>query len=143
MTTSTERAPNLEGARERPPTPDAPGFKPVAAIDTGRFFACGLLGDGSVTCWQTFYVTVPTPTDISGQPAPAGPFHELSVGEFHACALRDGGEVVCWGDNAHGQAAPPPGLLLAHVSAGSYHTCGLRFDGTVVCWGDGGAGCGP
>jgi iron-sulfur cluster assembly protein len=35
VTTSTERAPNLEGARERPPTPEAPGFKPVAAIDTG------------------------------------------------------------------------------------------------------------
>jgi hypothetical protein len=117
---------------------------PFTAVDTGRFFACGLRPDGSVSCWSAQHPPAPSPnTDatILGQPPPTGPFRELSTGEFHACALRAGGEVTCWGEDRYGDTAVPDGLLLAHVSAGSYHTCGIRLDGTVTCWGTG-ATCG-
>ena len=112
---------------------------PFAAVDTGRFFACGLRVDGSVSCWVAEW---PPGSDaaILNQAPPAGPFRELSVGEFHACALDAAGAVTCWGDDHYGDTLPPAGLVLAHVSAGSYHTCGIKPDGTVVCWG-GGASC--
>lgn len=110
---------------------------PFATVDTGRFYACGLRADGSITCWQTDK-TAPT-APILGSPPPQGPFRELSTGEFHACALRsDNDTVECWGENRYGQATPPAGLRFAHVSAGSTHTCGILFDGTVTCWGGAG-----
>jgi hypothetical protein len=112
---------------------------PFAAVDTGRFFACGLRADGSVSCWASQWPPGPGAASPSQTPPP-GPFRELSVGEFHACALDAAGAVTCWGDDRYGDTRPPAGLVLAHVSAGSYHTCGIKLDGTVVCWG-GGASC--
>jgi hypothetical protein len=106
---------------------------PYSAVDTGRFYACGLRPDGSINCWQTDK-TAPVAT-ILATPPPVGPFREVSTGEMHACALRDDGSVSCWGEDRYGQATPPAGLRFAHVSAGSTHTCGILLDGSVTCWG--------
>jgi hypothetical protein len=114
---------------------------PFSAVDTGRFFGCGLRLDGSVDCWATSRST-PTAA-ILLQSAPEGPFSQISTGEFHACALRADGEVVCWGENRDGQATPPAGLRLTRVEGGSTHSCGIQPDATVVCWGSGGWICTP
>lgn len=45
------------------------------------------------------------------------------------------GAIECFGDNAFGQATPPPGKY-ATVSAGRDATCALRLDGAAVCWGN-------
>jgi hypothetical protein len=116
---------------------------PFTQVDTGRFFACGLRPDGSVSCWSASWPPGGAPDANSyGELQPVqGPFRELTVGEFHACGLRADGQVACWGADSYGQATPPAGAVFLQVSAGSYHTCGIVPDGSVTCWG-GGASCG-
>jgi len=109
---------------------------PFVAVDTGRFFACGLRTDGSVSCWPASIPPGLGGSDTSGMLSPPpGPFVELSVGEFHGCGRRADGQVDCWGSNSYGQSTPPAGVSFTHVSAGSNHTCGVLPDGNAICWG--------
>jgi hypothetical protein len=109
---------------------------PFVAVDTGRFFACGLRPDGSVSCWSASIPPGISDSNTSGMLSPPpGPFVELSVGEFHACGRRADGQLDCWGSNSYGQSSPPPGVTFTQVSAGSNHTCGILPDGSAVCWG--------
>jgi hypothetical protein len=109
---------------------------PFVAVDTGRFFACGLRPDGSVSCWSASFPPGFSDSNTYGQLSPPpGPFVELSVGEMHACGRRADGHVECWGADSYGQSTPPVGVRFTHVSAGSSHTCGVLPDGNAVCWG--------
>lgn len=58
----------------------------------------------------------------------------LVLGSEHSCGLREDGTAACWGNNAYGQATPPPGRFT-DLGGGYMHTCGLREDGIVECWG--------
>jgi hypothetical protein len=110
---------------------------PFRQVGAGRFYACGLLMDGSAQCW---------PLGITGQPmgpSPPGPFQELSVGEFTVCGLRADGSVACWGKNIRGEGDPPPDARFKHVSVGSSHSCGILLDGTLTCWGEAFDPCAP
>ena len=115
---------------------------PFTQVGTGRFFACGLLTNSNVSCWDASWPPGLSDSNVYGQRQPtSGPFIELTVGEFHACGLRGDGQVSCWGSNSYGQSTPPAGVVFTHLSAGSYHTCGILPDGGVRCWG-GFATCG-
>jgi hypothetical protein len=136
-----------------------------AALSLGWGFSCGLLSDGSISCWGEGV--------IGGQPEvqgtdyvqiDAGPYALCGVrisgalscwsalgpsqwnpptsGSFvqasvftHGCAVGSAGSVVCWGPNSDGQATPPVGTDFTQVAAGQYHSCAIKVGGGLACWG--------
>lgn len=104
-------------------------------------FACMLLANGNVSCWEGSYGQQITPiqnlTSVS----------KLAIGGSHACALLNNATVQCWGANFWGQlgdgstaASDDPVFVtgLAGVTAltsGRGHTCALLAAKTVKCWG--------
>lgn len=110
-------------------------------ISAGSRHTCGLLEDGSATCWGC------DPEDTSDTClAPEGSFTQISAGAGHSCALRNDGHVDCWGcrswaeDEGEGSRdagqCDPPDAVFAEVVAGSSVSCGLLVDGGFLCWGD-------
>ncbi len=106
-----------------PATPDCEAF---SAISSGHTHSCGVMTDGTITCWGS--------NDRGQSDAPDGAFTAVSAGEQHTCALRTDATITCWGSNGYGQANSPHGAFTA-VSAGSLHSCGLRTDAAITCWG--------
>ena len=113
------------GRGETSPQPPAGRFDQVAA---GRFFACALHLDDSVTCWghgRQKELEVPE----------GHRFVDLAVGAHYGCALDHDGRVTCWGDD-EGQRANPPDRLFTAISGGPGRVCGLPRDGAgIVCFG--------
>jgi alpha-tubulin suppressor-like RCC1 family protein len=77
-------------------------------IDCNAFFACAVVGDGSVRCWgdnrngQLGDITTDarhTHEEVYGVENAI----QVVTSRSHACALQRGGTVMCWGDNEHGQ----------------------------------------
>lgn len=103
----------------------------LKSVSSGGIHACGLMTDGTISCWgdKSWGATTPPP----------GTFASVSAGRYHTCGLNTKGIVACWGRNKEGQATPPAGTFVA-VSAGYWHTCGIRSDSTIACWGHNGAG---
>ena len=114
-------------------------------LDSGLGPLCGLLDDGSITCWNFDAELVAIP----------GPFEQFSIGagtvselgghgrseeNTHTCAIHDDGSIECWGTNGSGQTELPPPWLDAppysDIAAGFAHTCALGATGEAVCWGD-------
>jgi immunoglobulin I-set domain protein/Ig-like domain-containing protein/VCBS repeat protein len=53
-----------------------------------------------------------------------------------AVAMLTVGPVAAWGNNANGQALPPPGLSnVVAIADGNLFSLALKGDGTVVAWG--------
>jgi len=94
-------------------------------LSLGAASGCGILRDGSATCWGA-----------SLGPAPMAMMSKLSVGEAHACGVQTDGAVACWGDNSFGQTDALPGRYLT-VAAGDRYSCAISVAGTVSCWGEG------
>ncbi len=107
---------------------------PFRQVSAGRFSACGVLMDSTVTCWPLGV----TGTILTPQPSP---FREISVGEYSVCGLRDDGSIACWGMNQYGEATPPAGARFLHVAVGTMQACGILLDGTLKCWGSAGDPC--
>jgi alpha-tubulin suppressor-like RCC1 family protein len=111
-------------------------------VAVGRWHACAVAEDGSLTCWGDDSVGQATP--------PTGQFTSVAAKERHNCALRIDDAVVCWGvgdaddvtdgsdeEGARwGQSIAPDGAFVA-VDVGSSHSCGIRESGLVECWGAG------
>ena len=88
-----------------------PGAIPLARLQTGSMFACGLTPPGEAFCWN--FGPVSDTRRTTGQlgdgtvDASASPvrvmtdvrFASLSVGAAHACGLSTAGEAWCWGSN--------------------------------------------
>lgn len=98
-------------------------FKPSTLVGS-RAQICGLNLINGISCWGP------------GPQAPLGFFSKVfpSAGD-HFCAIAVDGDVECWGDNAFGQATPPPGITFQQLAGGRAHTCGLDNAGHVHCWG--------
>ena len=98
----------------------------LKSVSSGGIHTCGLMTDGTISCWgdKSWGATTPPP----------GTFASVSAGRYHTCGLNTKGIVACWGRNKEGQATPPAGTFVA-VSAGEHHSCGVRSDGAIVCWG--------
>jgi len=92
----------------------------------GGIHTCGLMTDGTISCWGEQILECNTP--------PPGTFASVSAGRTTRAGLNTKGIVACWGRNKEGQATPPAGTFVA-VSAGYWHTCGIRSDSTIACWG--------
>lgn len=134
------------------------GLTNVAAIATGGYHSCALLGDHTVRCWgqgtdgqlgNGGLASSPTPVVATGLTDAVA----ISAGTFHTCALRTGGAVSCWGDNSYAQTGSPvptdygqtkapavvPNVTATAVYTGGFHSCAL-VSGGVQCWGDNSTG---
>ena len=109
-------------------TPDAK-FQSIAV---GAGHGCGILEDGSVSCWGD---------NIKGQSRPPkGAFFALVAGGQHTCGIKTNGRVACWGGPTNRQGkrvnqANAPDSEFQSLSAGTDHTCGITVDGGIECWG--------
>ena len=109
---------------------DAVPDETFLAIDVSRFAACGVLADGSLTCWGD--------DPLSDAEVPSGVFTDVGVGTFHACALNEVGGIECWGgahDPDYDRILEPPEGQFIDLSIQSYMACAVRVDGLVSCWG--------
>ena len=100
------------------------------AIDVSKWSACGVLADGSLTCWGDG--TLP---EVE---VPAGVYTDVAVGYAHACALNEAGGIECWGgahDPDYDRILEPPEGQFIELAVSSYLACAVRVDGLVSCWG--------
>lgn len=134
-------------------------------LSAGSAHACGVLIDGSLTCWGSNDQGQSTPPAgsyqkvfsagnascalmgsgqitcwgaLSTAPVQAG-FTDLSLANDHACALAADQSIVCWGDDALGQSTPPSGTFV-QTAVGNGFSCALDIDGEINCWGDNSSG---
>ena len=150
----------MDGFFDIPFPPEGERFESIMAMNNAT---CGLLADGSVTCWHFRWgESSPLGTErvvelVAGlddgicgfrkdgsvicsypdtQTLPQGEqFIAISSSNIHSCGLRSDGSVHCWGFDLGGQLSPPEDTKFSAIAAGTLHTCGLRSDGSAVCWG--------
>src|SRR3954452_23592620 len=103
------------------PTP-LPGT--FTALDAANFAECAIRTDGTLAC------------SAGATSPPAGTFTSLSMTFNHGCAVRTDSTVACWGNNAFGQATPPPGAFT-QVATGEFVTCGGAAPPAARLWGRG------
>jgi hypothetical protein len=102
-------------------------------VDFHEESGCGVLRDGSLTCWGS---QSGTPELLS---PPLGRFVQVSVASVLACAVREDGAVTCWGSDLRAEikegfaAAVAAGERFVQVQGG----CALRTDGVFTCPGSG------
>jgi len=127
-----------------------------ASIAAGLNRTCGRVGDGSVYCWGSTWVSrrADGVDVVRAQPAPARvlpapEFQWLTVGGNTTCALELDGAARCWESNAHGTMGDattrgsliPQGVITSErfvsIVAGARHTCAIAATGYVHCWGSG------
>jgi len=81
---------------------------PFTYISMGRFHTCGILTNGSASCWGysnegelgnggTTEQDNPVLVDM------APPFKTISAGYSHTCGILTNGSAYCWGDSTNGQ----------------------------------------
>jgi hypothetical protein len=62
---------------------------------------------------------------------------DVTAGYDFTCAMRRSGRLDCFGNNAEGQASPPPFEFSAVATAGDARgACGLDLGGEIRCWGE-------
>ncbi len=93
---------------------------------SGHGFGCGILEDGSLTCWDAEVLT----------PVPEGTFSRVGLGTDYACALHTDGTIVCWGDPALERMLEPPDGRFVELETAAGAACAIRDDGALKCWGD-------
>ena len=133
-----------------------------ASVSAGSFLTCGILTNGSVTCWgyperedgsrnedanKNWNEWVANPeADYDGwvnTPPSTVKFKpdSLSVANYHACAIQTSGVLSCWGKAGSARLVIPTqqdGSAITDwtfVEAGWAHACGIREGGSVVCFG--------
>jgi len=143
-----------------------PENRSLIAMDVGFKHTCGILDDGSVSCWgnnthgqfgdgTNNQSTFPRAASLpSGRTAIS-----IDAGSHHTCAILDDSSAYCWGRNDYGQlgdgttnnstvpvrVSMPPGLGVAEITTGNYHSCAIANNASVYCWGahgEGGLGLG-
>ena len=98
-------------------------------VAVGSNFACGLLSNGTITCWGACSVaSVCSPPSLTNPVA-------LSAAKNHKvmCAIDDTG-VVCWGDMSQWTVPTPTLSNPTHIDMGHQDACALDDNG-VHCWG--------
>jgi hypothetical protein len=115
-------------------TPRAADFVAVAA---GSQHACGLHGDGSVSCWG---LDGGGGEQVTGPNAESVHLRQVAAGGSATCVLRETGTIRCWGADAFGAVA---GANADHSSdftavyVGAQNVCAIHAGGAAVCWGAG------
>lgn len=131
---------------------DATSLNALTAIDGGFDYSCGLISNGTVTCWGSGANYVRWQQPQTPTPVPyLTSATSIATGGGHACAIVSGGGVKCWGGDRKGQlgngvssiaSAIPVDVLglngpATQISAYALgeNTCAL-VGGLVKCWGD-------
>ncbi len=123
------------GPGEPPPgsvSTDEPGAAVAIAGSSSTGFCAIGAADGRVVCWGGRLAGVPA---FGGHPGPAT---GVAVGGA-ACAIVEDA-VACWGNDALGQASPPPAVDGTQggaraVAMSNQHGCAIDLEGAVICWG--------
>ena len=115
--------------------------RPLLDFTVGDRMACGILLDGTPTCWGDTYWF--NPQEIGdgefglGEAPPLDlTYTAIAVGDRHGCALDTDVEAHCWGTDWYEQDFPdaPPGPFVS-LAANDSVSCGLHPDGVAECWG--------
>lgn len=93
------------------------------AIGMANSSVCGLLPDGSISCWGTD--DLPDP--------PAGAFEQIAWRGF-GCVVDPAGELTCWGEDLGGRTQAPEGAFES-VDVAYQTGCAVATDGGLACWG--------
>jgi hypothetical protein len=152
----TSTATSTETATQTPSS----GASNALAVSVGNGYACAIISDGTVACWDTAQTygqdygqlgngsTEGSVTPVFAVGITSATAIATSTDDYpHTCAVLADGTIRCWGYNADGElgngstvnSAVP--LLVSGisnavgVSAGWHDTCAVLADGTVWCWG--------
>ena len=128
----------------------------AAAISSGYYHTCALVGVGGIQCWgqnASGQLGDGTTNDRETAVHVQGidvPITAIALGAVHTCALIESGDVRCWGNNEHGQlgngtkknSSIPVEVVelpdkVIQVATGGVFTCALTKNGKIYCWGDG------
>jgi len=119
---------------------------PYSELSSGQDYTCGLLVNGSTTCWGTYDDFVEGSAamnlvniSLEMEELQKSLFAHISTGGAHICGLLQGSQYVkCAGWDVNGQATPHhPATKYDSVACGFMHTCAIRQDNAKVdCWGN-------
>ena len=135
---------------------------PAVDVALGRYSGCGLLENGSVTCWGKGWLGTGNQNQQKSTAGHIWPDFgtgrtavKVELGRWHNCALLDNSNVKCWGadgtqqmGNGGGttnQQTPKKvnlasGIVPKEIIAGHWHTCVVSQTYEMYCWGDGVSG---
>lgn len=146
---------------DRPPPGDYASISMIAILtddpDPSTPNACGIMADGSITCWGS---------DETGiNDAPAGSFVDVAVWPYTASAIATDGSAYQWGSEGSAPAGSfldveggfdalflltdgtllqtypngtphfdaPAGTYI-DIGLGEWYGCALKTDGSILCW---------
>lgn len=143
----------------RPVFAAGPALGGVTQLAAGERQMCGLITDGTVSCWgynssfelgrggsDTTSSATPAPVLSTGD-VPLTGVTEIASQDATTCARKSDGTAWCWGAGGSGQigdgytesrsvASQVSGLTgVVKVVPGSSTTCALVTGGSVYCWG--------
>ncbi len=110
---------------------DSPdGSLSFSSITVGGDYGCGILEDGTASCW---------PNGIA-RPAPEGQYRAVDAGWHCRCWVRMDGSLVCDAGDSTGcyswVTTPPEGVFTdVAVEPHDLFACALDEDGVIHCWG--------
>ena len=135
---------------------------PAVDVALGRYSGCGLLENGSVTCWGKGWLGTGNQNQVQSTAGNIWPNFgtgrtavKVELGRWHNCALLDNSNVKCWGadgtqqmGNGGGttsQTTPKKvnfatGIVPKEIISGHWHTCVVSQTHEMYCWGDGASG---
>ena len=135
---------------------------PAVDVALGRYSGCGLLENGSVTCWGKGWLGTGNQNQVQSTAGNIWPDFgtgrtavKVELGRWHNCALLDNSNVKCWGadgtqqmGNGGGttsQTTPKKvnfatGVVPKEITSGHWHTCVVSQTHEMYCWGDGASG---
>ena len=144
---------------------EGPPADAMRDFDLGTMRGCGVMMDGTLSCWGQS--TQPPPSGEFIQVACAGGetlalradgrvevwgsdvgalaqvpdvrLRSLDAAGGHACGVTESFEIVCWGEDLDGEVEAPSGAFV-EVSAGGHHFCAISLGGRVECWGSNNSG---
>ncbi len=103
-------------------------------LAVGNTHACAIKLDGTLTCWGTPAMTVPT----------GNTYTAIDSGSNYSCAQKSDGKISCWGSGST-NLGMDVNTSYDRFSSGFAHTCALRPAATMTlsCWGDNAYGKAP